>query len=174
MNKFVIFASAFFFTLVFTSPGAHAVDVGDYVPNAKSVGKARFEYYFWDVYDVELVAPNGQYSPEKPFALTLTYLRDFEGAEIAKRSVKEIKQQGFDDEGKLDSWHQSMKSIFPDIKEGQSLTGIRNDSGDTRFYHDGKEIGVITDSEFTRQFFDIWLGENTSEPELREKILESQ
>ena len=76
-----------------TSQASVPTPVNERVPNASVVGEARFTYYFWDVYDAVLYAPNGKWPAER-FALRLTYLRDFDGSEIAERSIKEMKSQG--------------------------------------------------------------------------------
>jgi hypothetical protein len=39
------------------------------------------------------------------------------------------------------------------------------------FYSNGEEIGSVDDSEFTTSFFNIWLGEKTSEPKFRKALL---
>ena len=46
---------------------------------------------------------------------------------------------------------------------------LRN--GHAVFFLDGRKIGTIADRAFTRRFFDIWLGRNTSRPGLRRKLL---
>jgi hypothetical protein len=39
------------------------------------------------------------------------------------------------------------------------------------FFYNMKLIGKITDEKLVGSFFDIWLSEKTSHPELREKLL---
>lgn len=141
------------------------------VPNADEVGSARLTYMVWDVYDATLYAPNGEWQQQCPFALRLTYLRNLNGADIADRSVQEMREQGFSDETQLATWHSQMREIFPDVNKGTSLTGICTPQGDTVFLRNGEKIGVIRDPNFSRHFFNIWLGERTSEPALRKKLL---
>ncbi|WP_240615563.1 chalcone isomerase family protein [Alteromonas facilis] len=140
------------------------------ITNAQLVGAAKFEYFFFDVYRAELFAPDGQYQADKHFALALTYLRDFKGVDIAERSVKEMRQQGFNDTSTLSAWNEQMQAIFPDVKKGQTITGVALD-GVASFYLNDKPIGQIKDAQFTQRFFDIWLGEKTSEPGLRKQLL---
>lgn len=40
-----------------------------------------------------------------------------------------------------------------------------------RFYAAAGALGAIGESRFARAFFDIWLDERTSEPELRRRLL---
>jgi len=141
------------------------------VPQAQEVGQARMTYMLWDVYDVALYAPNGQWQPDQPYALELSYLRSLDGDKIADRSVEEIRKQGFSDEVKLATWHTQMRDIFPDVKEGTILTGVFESNGDTVFYNGKTAIGRIEDPDFGKAFFGIWLDEKTSEPDLRRALL---
>jgi hypothetical protein len=151
---------------------AYALDqIGQYVPQAEKVGHGRLSVMFWDVYDASLYAPNGKWDKSAPFALQLFYLRDIPGKKIADRSIEEIRNQGFQDEVRLADWHAQMIRIFPDVDKNTSLTGIYTDTGGTIFLSGSKEIGRINDPVFGKYFFDIWLSEKTSAPDLRQKLL---
>lgn len=142
-----------------------------YVPDAEKVGSARLQYVLWKVYDATLFAPDGQWRDNAPFALNLEYLMKLEGEEIAKRSVKEMREQGFDDAAKLEQWLVQMRTIFPDVEKGTEITGVVDNERVTRFFSDDQLIGQIEDPEFGKRFFDIWLGEKTTQPELRKQLL---
>ncbi|GAA0775056.1 hypothetical protein E1180_01960 [Roseibium denhamense] len=141
------------------------------VPSAALVGEGRFSFLGFRVFDAELYAPQGEFETSGPFALKLTYLRNFEGAAIAERSAKEIKAQGSASAGQIDSWTRQMDSIFPDVRAGQSITGVKTANGTTEFYADGRKIGAIQDPAFTQRFFNIWLGAQTKNPSLRAKLV---
>lgn len=134
-------------------------------------GQARFKYLFWNVYDATLYLPANSSKIEPPFALELTYLRDLDGEAIAERSVKEMRQQGNIDETKLKEWEALMKGIFPNVTKGSAITGIADSQKHSHFYYNGEKVAVVMDPEFTERFFNIWLGDNTSEPEFRDKLL---
>ncbi len=148
--------------------------ISHYVPNAKVVGKARYTYLFWDIYDATLYAPEGSWQASQPFALELIYLRDFDGKDIAKRSVAEMRKQGLKDSQQLQEWETLMASIFPDVKPQTRLTGIADNSGSTHFYAGDEAIGEINDPEFTRWFFNIWLGSASSETKIRDQLLDKE
>ena len=140
------------------------------VPAASLVGKGRLTFLGFKVFDAELYAPGGTYSPIKPFALKLTYLRNFKGSAIAKRSADEMRKQGAS-EGQLAKWTRQMEAIFPNVSAGQSITGVRTSSGVATFYLGNRRIGTISDPAFTTRFFSIWLGNRTGNPELRAKLV---
>ncbi|MFC3092647.1 hypothetical protein DRW07_00330 [Alteromonas sediminis] len=145
--------------------------VDEHIPQAKLVGEGKFTYLFWDVYNAQLFAPDGRWQAQAPYALTLTYLRNFDGEDIAVRSREEMEGLGFKDKEKLASWEQVMKDIFPDVQEGEQITGIIKADQTTVFYKNQELIGAVEDREFGEQFFAIWLHENTSEPRLRKKLI---
>lgn len=141
------------------------------MPDASAIGSARMTYMLWDVYDATLYAPEGKWHQNQPFALTLHYLRSLNGEAIADRSVEEMRKQGFSDEVRLAAWYSQMREIFPDVTKGTTLIGFYKPGGQTIFYENEQEIGVIHDPEFGEWFFNIWLSERTSEPKLRRKLL---
>lgn len=142
-----------------------------HIPSAELVGKARMEYLFWDVYDAELYAPEGVWRENQPFALSLRYLLELDGEAIASRSVSEIREQGFDDEATLNRWYELMRATFPDVDKNTRITGIMDQEKHTRFFSNGDLIGEVREPLFSKWFFNIWLSEKTSEPELRERLL---
>jgi len=135
------------------------------------VGEGRMTYLTMDIYDATLYAPHGRLSGERPLALSLTYLRSLRGARIADRTVEEMRQQGFHDELTLAAWHNTLQTIFPDVGNGTTLTGVLKEDGTTVFYRNGTEIGQISDSRFGPKFFSIWLSPKTSDPDLRRQLL---
>ncbi|WMN62004.1 chalcone isomerase family protein (plasmid) [Pseudoalteromonas xiamenensis] len=133
--------------------------------------EATYRYLFWDVYSAQLFTPTGQYNPEDPFTLLLKYKMTLKGKDIAERSIKEMKLQGLKDKSKQEVWGNALKSIFPDVGDGDVLLGQKNADGSTSFYYNHNQIGVIEDADFTSWFFNIWLGAKTSEPALRAELL---
>lgn len=142
-----------------------------HIPDPQPVGEARLKVLFWDLYDATLYAPGGALQEGRPLALRLAYLRKLYGRQIASRSIKEMRAQGFDDEAKLDAWHQQLRDIFPDVDKHTVLTGVHLPGAETVFYLNGKRIGAVADPAFGPVFFDIWLGEKAAYPDLRRRLL---
>jgi len=169
----IAFATAAVPALSLVTP-AHA-DLGSAVrasvPSAELVGEGRLRILGFRVFDAKLYAPDGEFDPNNAFALELTYLRSFSGDAIANETIKEIKRQGYRDSARLNAWGQTLESLFPDVKPGQSITGVRTPSGGTVFYFGNRNIGTINDREFTDLFFNIWLGTDTRNPGLRAQLV---
>ncbi len=176
MNWSIFAFLCLFLSATILTPTQAAADLGSAarsVPSAELVGKGRMTYLGFKVFDAELYAPNGVYSASSPFALKLTYLRNFKGQDIAESSVKEIRRQGGASAGQLASWEKQMLAIFPNVSPGQSITGVRTAKGSTAFFLDGRKIGTISDAAFTKKFFSIWLGNKTRNPGLRTRLVGS-
>jgi len=142
-----------------------------YIADAKRIGDGVLTYLFWDVYRATLYAPAAGWTPDGPFVLSLRYLRDLSGADIAERTIGEIRGQGFTDKARLANWQARLATIFPNVSDGVTLSATRDEKGRTVFYRGTDRIGAVDDPAFAKPFFDIWLGEKTSEPKLRRALL---
>ena len=89
-------------------------------------------------------------------------------------SIDEIKKLGLGSAAQHEQWLADMKKIFPDVNEGQQLTGVFAPGQASRFFFNGKPIGDIDDPEFGLAFFGIWLHPKTSAPKLRQALLGSK
>lgn len=141
------------------------------LPEAELVGEGRFKILFWHVFDAALYAPHGSWSDEQPFALSLAFHRDLNSKRIVEKSIEHMRRLGADDEARLALWSRDMASILPDVDHGTTITGVVDEDGHTRFFENGKPIGVIHDEEFGKRFLDVWLGEQASLPKLRTQLL---
>jgi len=139
--------------------------------NLRPLGEARLRVLVWHVYDATLWAPARAFDAEGPFALDIRYAMDVRGADLAKRSVAEMRGLGYRDAAKLARWEEAMRGVFPDIRAGDRLVGVHVPGREARFYGAKDLIGVVADAEFARAFFAIWLDPGTSEPAMRRALL---
>lgn len=141
------------------------------LPGAKPVGRGRFSYLGWSVYDAALFSRGGTFSFKKPFLLSLHYHMDAKGGSIARLSVRGMRDLGYQDEVRLAAWFRQMKQIFPDVREGTQLNGLYTPQAGTKFYQGRRLIGTIRDPRFGAWFFRIWLGKNSRLKVLRRQLL---
>lgn len=135
------------------------------------VGSARLSVLFWDVYDVQLFTKTGRYDPDQPFLLSIRYLREVTGEDIAERSIAEMKAHDAIEASSLAQWTAQLQGLFPDVSKGDQIQGVYDPLEGATFFHNGTHLGVISDRQLSRRFFDIWLGERTSKPEIRKQLL---
>ncbi len=159
-----------------TSPNAaysrpEVTGLGGVVPTAP----VRLRVWGFEVYDARLWTPvgfrHGQYT-QFPFALELQYLRRLEGAAIASRSIDEMRRVGPFSDAQAQSWLAAMRELFPDVRQGERITGINLPGVGAEFWVNGQRVGVVKDPVFARLFFGIWLDERTSEPKMRAQLLQ--
>ncbi len=137
----------------------------------EAVGSGTLRFLGLRIYDATLWSPRGVWTNGAPFALELRYARSFDGAAIARRSIEEIRAQRNVPDATLARWEQQMRAIFPDVREGDRLIGVRQPGQGAVFYQDARRLGRIDDEAFADAFFDIWLHPATSEPALRARLL---
>ena len=61
--------------------------------------------------------------------------------------------------------------MFPDVAEGDRISGVHKPGQAARFHVNGRYAGELADGEFARLFFGVWLSPQTSEPALRDALL---
>ena len=135
----------------------------------------RLRVWGFEVYDVRLWTPrgfrHGQY-PQHRFALELQYLRRLEGTAIAGRSIDEMRRVGQFSDTQAQTWLAAMNSLFPNVAEGDRITGVNQPGQGAEFWVNGRRAGAVNDPDFARLFFGIWLDERTSEPKMRVQLLQ--
>ena len=144
------------------------------LPAAQLQGSGRMRFFGLLVYDARLWAdkpvPAADWAAA-PFALELEYARGLNGEQIAERSLVEMKRQGEIAADTARRWLATMKTIFPDVKEGDRITGLNLPGKAARFFVNGSLRGEVPEPDFARAFFGIWLSPRSSEPALRQALL---
>lgn len=143
---------------------------GHYLRDVREVGHGEGRRFIFHAYDAKLLAPQGTFDRSKPFALSLTYRMQFSGRDIARESAAQMRRVGAASEDTLNQWYQDMQTIFPDVKPGMSITGLRLKSGTTVFCNADGELGRMTDPAFGDAFFSIWLGDGAESQSLRRQL----
>ena len=144
------------------------------LPGTVLVGQGTMRFFGLEVYQARLwVSPS--FTPERyadqPLALALTYQRNFTAQAIAKRSIEEMRRVAPFSPEQAERWQTALQAALPDVKPGDTLTGIYQPGSGATFRLGPRVVGEVADPEFARLFFGIWLSPNTSEPALRQALL---
>ncbi|MEZ8102908.1 chalcone isomerase family protein [Vibrio bivalvicida] len=144
-----------------------------------SVGQAQLTMFFFDIYESQLLTPNGGYVVEKditphPLALSITYQRDISQKQLLDATVEQWEKLGYE-QSDTDYWASRLENIFPDIEEGNNLTYVTDGYRGSFYYSKPKTnqqlIGSIEEEAFNDAFLAIWLSPNTEYPRLRERLI---
>lgn len=143
------------------------------VPDAQVIGQGELRLFGFRIYSARLLAPAARFDPEQPYALELTYHRAISRDDLVKVSLEQIARQTGSSTAaeQRHQWQTEMLKAFVDVDSGQRITGVFLPGEGCRFYVGERLQHSIADPLFARAFFAIWLGTNTSEPELREQLL---
>jgi hypothetical protein len=144
------------------------------LPDAQALGSATLRFLGLSIYEARLWVQRGFQASsyaQSPFALELNYSRSLSGPLIAERSLKEMRRQGPINEERGQIWLRAMVQAFPDVKAGDRITGLHTPGVGARFWFNGQSRPAVDDPDFSRFFFGIWLSEETSEPQMRARLL---
>lgn len=157
------------------TPPELRVEWGEASP-ARPQGETRMRFFGLAVYDIALWAPSpvpADSWERQALALAITYRRNLSGERIAERSLDEMRRGGPIDDATAQGWLAEMKRLFPDVNDGDRITGVLQPGQAARFHLNGRLVGELRDARFAALFFGIWLAPWTSEPALRSALLGS-
>ncbi len=144
-------------------------------PAARLQGSARLRVFGLSVYTARLWMGAGaepQRFEAQALALELIYARSLKGPSIAERSIEEMRRGGPLEAADVQRWLAFMVQAFPNVDEGDRLTGTWSPSeGLSSFHVNGGAAKTLRDLAFGPRFFGIWLAPHTSEPAMRLQLL---
>lgn len=134
-------------------------------------GKATYSWLFFDIYDAQLWSKAQGDLYDDPLILELIYKKNFKGSDILKQTKKELSHAGHSD-SEIKEWATILENIFPDVSSGDTIkASYVPGQGLTFFFNTDSKIGYIQNLKLEKAFLDIWLGDKTSDPQFRKKLL---
>jgi len=146
------------------------------LPGARLQGSGRLAFFGLHIYDIRLWVSEGfsaESFDQRPLAIEIEYARALAGRRIAERSLEEMQRIAPIPAARGSAWLASMKQAFPDVSDGDRMIGLHRPGEGVRFFHNDRLRADVTDPDFARAFFAIWLSPKTSEPKLRLALLGS-
>lgn len=143
-------------------------------PGWSERSRGRMRFLGMRIYEISLWSPEpvaAERWATQPLALSLRYARSLKGRLIAERSLEEKRRQGEISAAQAERWLAAMTAAFPDVGDGDRLTGLHEPGQGASFWFNGASRGRVADPLFSERFFGIWLSPQTSEPGLRGKLL---
>lgn len=134
-------------------------------------GSGDMRWFGLRLYNAVLWVAGDSLSDDTAYALQLTYQRDIAKSRLVGATLDELKRLGEQDEARLARWQAALEQVFPDVRQGDQITGAHLPGSGARFYLNGRLTGAVADERFARAFFAIWLSPQTREPALRQALL---
>lgn len=143
------------------------------VPDAQVIGQGELSMFGFRIYSARLLGASAQFDPQQPFALELTYHRAISRDDLVEASLDQISRQTAiaPTSEQLQGWQVEMQKAFVDVDSGQQIIGVYLPGRGSQFYVGEQLQHEIADPLFAQAFFAIWLGTDTSEPDLRKQLL---
>ena len=140
-----------------------------FIPNYKLVGRAPYQFLLLDIYYATLISETGHYPSDK-FALILRYNRDFTKKSVVKETVEQLQKQKKYSENELIALKQLLNKTFRTIQKNDQFIAIKLlDKG--IFYFKNEKVLETSDMDFLDLFFNIWLRENSQDPDFTKSLL---
>jgi len=139
-------------------------------PGLRPVGSGVLSWWGFKLYDATLYAPGGDYRPERPHALEITYHTGFTREQLARATLKEIERlQGPRDD--RETLLERFSALFIDVREGDRLTGLHRPGEGADFYGPPGYLGRLEDADLAAAFFAVWLDPRARDAGLRRDLL---
>lgn len=167
------------FTKAATDHSASSADTQPAWSTWQVVGRAQLKWLFFDVYQSQLLTPNGRYSVSdgvstSPLALYIRYQRSIDKQELLDATKEQWQTMGIFNAQSPD-WLVRLGEIFPSVNDGDRLV-YQSEKQNGRFYFSQqnkpfKPIGAIDDAALNEAFLAIWLSPKSAYPNLRRQLI---
>ncbi|MET0052305.1 MAG: chalcone isomerase family protein [Candidatus Thiodiazotropha sp.] len=120
------------------------------------VGSGALSWWGIPLYEATLLAPLGEFQAEGPYALQLTYRRNFSRSQLARATLDEIERMR-GTRGDRERLISRFEALFADVTPGDQLLGVHLPGEAAVFYGPDGYLGRLDDPELASAFFEIWL-----------------
>ena len=137
----------------------------------KLIGEGTLKVLMWEVYDLRLFTDGTPFSWKNKFMLEFDYSRELKKESVIDASLKEFKLQPNVTDKDIKAWEVYLEKVIQSVQKGAKASIIWVPDGQIIFHYEGSKPTTIENEKFARAFLNIWLGERTSRPKLRNKLL---
>ncbi|MEQ9124617.1 MAG: hypothetical protein RIM80_18855 [Alphaproteobacteria bacterium] len=138
---------------------------------SKRVGAADVRFLFWPLFRASLWSADGAFDWNAPFALSLTYERDFSEDTLARKTVEEMARISGRPEAGFQSFGEEFRACIDDVGPGDRITAVSIAADKARFFQNGEERCTLARDGLRRDFFGIWLDPASEFPEATAKLV---
>jgi hypothetical protein len=135
------------------------------------IGEGTLKVLMWEVYDLRLYTDGTPFSWQDKFILEFDYSRELKKESVIDASLKEFKLQPNVIDKDIKAWEEYLEQVIQPVQKGNKANVQWVPGGQIIFHYEGSTPVIIENENFARAFLSIWLGEKTSRPKLRSKLL---
>ena len=157
---------------IFASMFAGATDM--WQKNIQSfalIGEGTLKVFVWDLYDLKLFSETNSFSWQNKFILEFDYKRELKKDKVIEASLKEMQLQKGISKKQINAWTTHLERGINTVRKGTKAAVEWAPNGQITFHYESKAPVIINDKLFAKSFINIWLGQETSDPELRSALL---
>ena len=167
-----IIQACIIYLYIFTAMVAGAMDTWQKnIQSLELIGEGTFKVFVWELYHLKLFSEINSFSWQNKFLLEFDYKRELKKDKVIEASLKEMRRQKGVAEKQINAWKTYLERGIHTVREGTKAAVEWTPSGQITFQYEGKAPVIINDKLFAKSFINIWLGQETSEPELRSSLL---
>jgi hypothetical protein len=137
----------------------------------KLIGEGTLKVLMWQVYDLRLYTDGTPFSWNNKFMLEFDYSRELKKESVIDASLKEFKLQPNVTDKDIKAWEVYLEQVIQSVQKGTKASVMWVPDSQIIFHYEGSKPTTIENEKFARAFLNIWLGEKTSRPKLRNKLL---
>ena len=141
------------------------------IQSLELIGEGTFKVFVWDLYHLKLFSEINSFSWQNKFILVFDYKRELKKDKVIEASLKEMRRQKGVAEKQINAWKTHLAQGINTARDGTKAAVKWAPDGQITFHYEDKAPVIINDKLFAKSFINIWLGEETSEPELRSSLL---
>lgn len=146
-------------------------ELGDAPEATEIVGAVSFRVLFWRMFDASLWSTDGIFDWREPFALSLTYARDFSADQLTKKTVEEMSRLSGQPEGAFAGFGADFMTCIDDVGEGDRITAVSLAQDKARLFLNGEERCALERPDLRRHFFGIWLSRDSAFPDATTRLI---
>ncbi len=135
------------------------------------IGEGTLKVFVWDLYDLKLFSERNSFSWQNKFILEFDYKRELKKDKVIESTLKEMRRQKDVAEKQINAWKTHLDQGINTAREGTKAAVEWAPDGQITFHYEGKASVTINDKLFAKSFINIWLGKETTQPELRSALL---
>ncbi len=162
---------ALFFMLAPITVSAAPVCVKDTIQASRPYGQASLHKFFFHVYDAAYWTDGKGWDMNTSHALHLTYHVDIDADGFLERTIEELERNKDVTQAMLKQYQVMLKPIYPDVRDGDTITATYAPNSGLTFCHNDTIVGSVKGVTYIEPFMGIWLGKYSSEPSMRDTLL---